>query len=230
LGLLIGAPLWFIHPMTGFKASLYPSNLFFQGQMALLMRRIRNQLQSLDENERTILPITYGLSSSSFAPHHNMHATYLIVEKKNSAFNLYWVNRPNVTQKEDLKEEDALVEIRSMFDARFPFMDIEKMMNYPVESQAPQFLDGKAGLPIAQQGNSNNCVVSNLFGTLEVFDRLQQASLLDGRIVSAFRYSATREALMHDYSFYQKDFFFFAPSQSLSEVWPKIEASPHAPI
>jgi hypothetical protein len=122
--------------------------------------------------------------------------------------------------------QEAYRQIQSMIEERFPYMDIEKMMNYPVISKEPQFLHAISFKAIRPQGNSTNCVVSNLFGMLEAFDRIKGAS----EELTRLRYKQVRQALMKDYDFYKKDFFPFEAKGSLLPIYDQIERYPEVVI
>lgn len=231
VGNLIGTFVWVVSPMTGFKVSLLPANLFFKLQMNILMLQIKWKMNSSKDNERFVIPIIFGNGDCSAlsVPTHSMHKTYLIVEKQAGSFNLYWVNRPNISRKQGLNTDETLGQIRSMLDERFPFMDIEKLMNYPVESKQPEFSGSANFANIAAQGSSTNCVVSNMFGMLEALDRIKG----DEQEVTDLRYQVVREALMKDYGFYKNGFFPFARESdgySLENIWSAIERHPNDPI
>jgi hypothetical protein len=231
VGNLIGMFVWFVSPMTGFKVSLLPANLFFNLQMNTLMLQIKWKMNSSKDNERFAVPIIFGNGDCSVlsVPTHSMHKTYLIVEKQAGSFNLYWVNRPNISRKQGLNTDETLGQIRSMLDERFPFMDIEKLMNYPVESKQPEFLGSANFANIAAQGSSTNCVVSNMFGMFEALDRIKG----DEQEVTDLRYQIVREALIKDYGFYKNGFFPFASESdgySLGNIWSVIAGHPNAPI
>jgi hypothetical protein len=231
VGNLIGTFVWFVSPMTGFKVSLLPANLFFKLQMNIVMLQIRWKMHFSKDNERFVVPVIFGNGDCSAlsVPTHSMHKTYLIVEKQAGSFNLYWVNRPNISYKQGLNTDETLGQIRSMLDERFPFMDIEKLMNYPVKSKQPEFLGSTNFANIAAQGSSTNCVVSNMFGMLEALDRIKG----DEQEVTDLRYQVVREALMKDYGFYKNGFFPFANESdgySLRHIWNTIESHPNDPI
>lgn len=229
VGNLVGTFVWFISPMTGFKCSLLPSNLFFKMQMNVLQLQIKLKMHFCKDNERFVVPIVlgHGTSSAFDVPSHTSHKMYLIVEKKSDLYNLFWVNRPNITSKHGLSPDQALVQIRAMLDERFPFMDMQKMMEYPVKNTWPKF-EGAIYAEIASQGNITNCVVSNMFGMLETLDLLNG---FDGYI-TVLRNKVVRSALMNDYGFYKGD---FSPSAQfanyhLHQVWQFIEVNPTKPI
>jgi hypothetical protein len=230
VGTLVGNLVWFVSPQLGFQISLLPANLFFKAQMALLMQRIKLRMYFSQENSRFMIPIVYGEGPQSAlsVPTHSMHKTYLIVEKKNGVFNLYWVNRPNVSQKKELDKDSALTEIRSMLDERFPFMDIEKLLKYPVRGAKPSFANSSEYIKIGAQGGGTNCVVSNLFGALEALDRIRGES----EKTTQLRYTTTRAALMKNYGFYKDDFFPFDihDDLSLDTTWKSAASAPNAPI
>lgn len=231
VGNLVGTLVWFVSPMTGFRVSLAPANLFFQLQMKILMSQIKGKMQSASENSRFVIPILFGNGEASALsiPSHSMHKTYLIVEKQNGKFNLYWVNRPNISQIQGLDTKATLTQIRLMLDERFPFMDIEKLMNYPVRSNEPKFSNSTNFATIASQGSTTNCVVSNLFGMLEALDRLRG----EKEDIALLRYKIVRESLMKDYGFYKNN---FSPLASVSDlfflgrIWEQIRSSPNAAI
>ncbi len=230
VGNLMGTFVWFISPMAGFKVSLLPTNLFFKLQMNILILQIKWKMNSSRDNERFVVPVIFGDGDCSAlsVPTHSMHKTYLIVEKQAGSFNLYWVNRPNISHKQRLNTDETLGQIRSMLDERFPFMDIEKVINYPLKRQ-PEFLKSVNFANIAEQGGETNCVVSNMFGMLEAFDRING----DEQEVTNLRYQVVREALMKDYGFYKNGFFPFASEvdgYSLANIWSVIERHPNDPI
>ena len=221
---LIGTLVWFVKPEWGFRVSLIPATLFFKAQMSLLMLETQLKMYFAKDNTRFAIPIAYGNgehSALSF-PFHSMHKTYLIVEKKGEAFNLYWVNRPNVSSKLGLDSEVALTQIRSMLDERYPFMDPEKVMNYPVKSKEPKFPESKIFHGMQRQGNYTNCVVSNLFGMLEALDKIKG----EPNEITTLRYRTAREYLMKNYGFYQGDFSPYGKKENwyeLEEIWDSIE-------
>lgn len=158
-----------------------------------------------------------------------MHTTYLIVEKQNKSFNLYWANRPTISRKPALDATATLTQIRSMLDERFPFMDIVKLMNYPVQSKKPKFSGSDNFANTMNQGNRTNCVVSNMFSTLEVLDLLRG----EERMVTDTRYKVVRKSLIKNYDFYKNEFFPFADEAdgySLRTIWSNITSYPDAPI
>lgn len=231
VGNLVGTLVWFVSPGNGFKVSLFPANMFFKMQMNILMQSIKVKMDSAEENSRFVVPIVFGNGECSAlsVPTYSMHKTYLIVEKKSQTFNLYWINRPNVSIKSDLSSQATLMEIQAMLEERFPFMDIEKVLNYPVQSNPPEFPSAFNFANIANQGNATNCVVSNLFGMLETLDRIRD----DDVEISQLRYKAVREALMTRYDFYKDGFFPFTDKASgycLQKVWENIAAYPEAAI
>lgn len=231
IGNLIGTFVWFVSPMTGFKVSLLPANLFFKLQMNIVMLQIRWKMHFSQDNERFVVPVIFGNGDCSAlsVPTHSMHKTYLIVEKQAGSFNLYWVNRPNISWKQGLNTEETLGQIHFMLEERFPFMDIKKLMNYPVKSKEPEFLGSANFANIAAQGSSTNCVVSNMFGMLEALDRIRG----DGQEVTGLRYQVVRESLMKDYGFYKNGFFPFASESdgySLKNIWGVIKRRPNDPI
>ncbi|WP_420420535.1 hypothetical protein [Simkania sp.] len=98
-------------------------------------------------------------------------------------------------------------QVGSMVKERYPFMDIDKMMEYPVRSKEPEFPETES-FKIDGQGSHTNCVVSNLFGMLETLDQTEGVD----ESVKAMRYRAMRDALIEEYGFYKHDFYPFAPS------------------
>lgn len=173
----------------------------------------------LEENTRFVIPIVYGLGECTALsiPTHTTHKTYLIVEKKNQAFNLHWVNRPKVSLREGLDLQTAMDQIKIMLEDRFPFMDIQKVLNYPITSKEPQFFQTSEQV-IQGQGNQTNCVVSNLFAAIETLDRLAQSHQCN--------YQEIRKTLMTKYSFYKNDYSLLSPQN----FWETFEKYPDAPI
>ncbi len=233
VGNLAGTVVWFISPMTGFRVSLFPAHQFFKMQMHALMSHVRTQMDTAQENSRFVVPIVFGNGSGDDSPlsipSRSMHTTYLIVEKKNDLFNLYWVNRPDISLKQGLDATSAFAQIQSMLGERFPFMDTEKLLNYPVQSKQPT-LEGAVNFgKIADQGNCTNCVVSNLFGMLETLDSIRG----EDPEISRLRNKVVRESLMHRYRFYQNDvspFGTLSERYSLNPVCRKTAAHPEAAI
>ena len=133
---------------------------------------------------------------------------------------------PNISVKRKLSIDEALTQIGSMIDERFPFMDMQKMLNYPVQSSEPQFSDSVNFATIGAQGNSTNCVVSNLFAMLETLDRISGA---DSKVTD-LRYKTTREFLMKTYSFYESNFSPFTEGYSLDQVWSRFKTCPTAAV
>jgi hypothetical protein len=219
VGQVIAIPIWFISPRKGLEVGFSLSCQFFKAEkMSLLMLKVRYKLRSLQENERTMIPIAYNTDRYArvlSAPFKGMHKTYLLVEKKDNLFNLYWVNRPNIQRRANLSEETALNQIDAMLNERFPFMDKEKLMNYPIKSNVPELDNAERFGNLAAQGNYTNCVVSNLFASLEVLDRIQGVE----EEISSARYKAAREILAKDYSFYENSFTPFNDSFSLDATW-----------
>ncbi len=228
LGNLLGTCIWFVDPMTGFQVSLLPAAMFFKIQMCILMLKIEWQIYFAEDRSRFALPIVFGngeCPTLSF-PTDTMHKTYLIVEKNGEMFNLYWVNRPNITMKRELTKDVALTQIRSMLDERFPFMDMLKLMDYPVKSSQPEFSNSVNFATIGVQGNSTNCVVSNLFGMLEALDRITGADAETTRL----RYKTVRESLMDSYRFYADDFSPFTQDYSIGNVSYRFRDYPEASV
>ncbi|MCH9608915.1 MAG: hypothetical protein S4CHLAM45_03470 [Chlamydiales bacterium] len=230
VGNLAGMFVWFVSPMTGFEVSHVPANLFFKLQVNLLMLQIKRKMNASKNQERFVVPVIFGngdCTALSF-PTHAMHKTYLIIEKEGAgSFNLYWVNRPEISHKMGLSTGETLKQIRSMLDERFPFMDTEKLMGYPVQSKEPEFLGSANFATIKKQGGDTNCVVSNMFGMLEALDLIDKK----GSTVTNLRYQAVRKLLMERYAFYKKDFFpFKSDGYSLKEVWSAIEQHQNEPV
>ncbi|MBI2742806.1 MAG: hypothetical protein HYX48_02705 [Chlamydiales bacterium] len=244
VGTLVATLVGIVEPTTGFKVGLYMGSLFYYMQMSCLMSQLQAKMESLPLNARFFIPIVYGTENYSALslPVDSMHKTYLIIEKKaGELFNLYWVNRSSVSQKINTTLDQAITVIRPMLDARFPFMNVEKTFNsYPIKGDKP-VLPENIPYPmnpnLASQGNHTNCVVSNLFATFETLDRLQGSSV----DTTEERYRVTREALMHDYSFYRDAFFPFridfnylrsaeTRNASLTEIWEAFEQKPNAAI
>lgn len=230
VGNLLGTGIWFVSPLTAFEVSLIPANLFFKLQMSILMLQVKLKMHFAEDDSRFVVPIVFGEGECSALafPTHSMHKTYLIVEKKNDAYNLFWVNRPEISVKKALSTEETLVQIRSMLDERFPFMDVEKLLNYPVQSKKPEFPNSVNFAKIPQQGGPTNCVVSNLFGMFEALDLIKD----EDRELTTLRYKTVREVLIKDYQFYKKDFFPFTNSENLSlkPIWNIAKEYPQAAI
>lgn len=227
VGNMAGMLVWFVSPMTGFQVSLWPASTFFKMQLGQLVKGLKAQMDSAKENDRFMIPIVFGEGKCSAlsVPTHDMHKTYLVIEKKNSLFNLAWVNRPTVAIAEGLDAEKTAARIGCMLAERFPFMSIEKMMKYPVIGEKPEFPEASSVAQISPQGNSTNCVVSNFFGALEVIDRVKK----EDQETTELRYETVRKYLMNAYSFYKDDFFPFT-DYSFSSTWKSIKAHPAAEI
>lgn len=228
VGNLVGSLVWFISPMDGYKVSLFLPHLYFKIEMAIFNLGLKARMFFMKENSRFLLPIVYseGECSALSVPTHSMHKTYLIVERKEGLFNLYWVNRPYVHLKSILTHGEASEEIRAMLCLRYPFMDMEKMMQYPVKGSKPKF-EGAISLPqITGQGSTTNCVVSNLFGALEVMDRLEG----NDEHMTKQRYRDVRKYLDKTYGFYQDGFYPFCVSLALSDLFESSRNNPEASI
>ncbi|CRX37653.1 hypothetical protein [Estrella lausannensis] len=228
VGNLVGTLVWFVSPLDGFRVSLSLPNLYFKIELAIFNLRLKARMFFMQENSRFLLPIVYGTGECSVlsVPTHSMHKTYLIVEQKEGAFNLYWVNRPFVEAKRGLTLGEASLQIGEMLDERYPFMDIEKMMNYPVKAKSPSFGGAISLSQVASQGSPTNCVVSNLFGALEVMDRLEGKD----ESFSAFRYLCVRKYLDKTYGFYQGGFYPFSNSLTLEGLFESSRNHPTASI
>lgn len=228
VGNLIGNLVWFVSPMSGFKTSLIPSNAFFNLQMSILMHRIKGQMHNAKEGDHFMIPISYfnGANSLFSIPTANMHSTYLIIEKKNELFNLYWVNRPDVSERKRVSSDECLQQIRSMFDERFPFMDIERLMDFPVESKEPELVDSYKTNALKEQGTHTNCVVSNLFGALEVLDGFSK----DHYKLAPERYKTVRETLSKTYGFLKTDFHPYTEDFSINSIWDEVSRVDDTPI
>lgn len=231
---LIGTPVWIAEPLTGFKVSFFATHHFFNMQMNILMNRIEAEMRSAEEGVCFAIPILFpheGNCAVLALPYKSMHQTYLIVEKKADAFNLYWVDRNNghVRCKNALDRQTSLRQIRSMLETRFPFMDPQKMWNYPVRGDKPEFEGYHGYVPLAPQGNKSICVVSNLFAMLETLDKIQGQE----DDTANLRYRVTREALSHEYDFYKNDVFPFGEKEenfSLRWPWERFQRYPEAVI
>lgn len=209
VGLLIGNCIWFIHPLSGFKVSLLPGTAFFNLQLSSWLAKLESSLKNGKEGAIETIPILLGNGEASVLsiPSHSMHKTYLTIKKVDGKFDLYWTNRPNVKIIVGLSLEETLEQVHLMIKERYPFMDIEKMMEYPVRSKEPKFAETKS-FNIPGQGSHTNCVVSNLFGMLETLDQVEGID----ESVRAVRYRAIRDALIQEYGFYKYDFYPFEPS------------------
>jgi hypothetical protein len=217
---LLGTIVGVISPIAGFRLSLLPANVFFNLQMNILSIQIKWKMQALHNKSHLVVPVAFQNGVNSLIPAHGMHMTYLIVEKNQDSFNLYWVNRPKVSCIKGLNLEAASAQIRTMLDERFPNMDIEKVVNNSVTGKEPSFNGSINFVSLSNQGSPTNCVVSNMFGMLETLDLLKGQNTH----ISNLRYRVVREALFKDYSFYQNDFFPFADASdnySLSNIWEK---------
>lgn len=217
LGNIVGTLGWIVSPLLGFKISLFTTHLFFQMQMKLLMRQIQSKLANAKESSLSVFPILIG-STGEHLPLSNPlsvleHKTYLIAEKKGDKFNLYWVNRPDILQRKMVTLQEAVDQIQSMFKERYPFMDIERIVNYPVKSKSPEF-PSELFAKIDPQSNVRNCVVSNLFGTFEAFDRIKKVDLK----ITSLRNKVVRESLIKKYTFYQNDFIHFTENFSVQSL------------
>jgi hypothetical protein len=227
VGNLVGTLVWMVSPEKGFQVSLAPSHLFFKMQMSIVMLYARIKMYFTKENNLFALPIVFspGECTALSVPTHTMHKTYLILEKKDGMYNLYWVNRPSI-KKITLTPEDTLKQIRSMLDERYPFMDSEKVRAYPVKGKVPDFPNSVEFAKIEPQGGTTNCVVSNLFGMLEAVDKIKGVN----EDITKLRYRVFREALIKDYGFYEDNFFPFSDSFSVYDIWQRLKKFPEAAI
>ena len=153
-----------------------------------------------------------------------MHTTYLLVEKKGENFNLYWTNRPHILEKTDLSFEAATDQIRQMLQARFPFMDTEKMMQYPFNHEPVTLLNHQVTAEISPQGDPLNCVVSNLFGMLEALGILRNSD----KETTKLRYQIFRNSL-RKYANLHKHDFIFSP-QTQNDAWKRFKRYVDQPI
>ncbi len=240
-GVIVGSAVGLISPEIGFKVSLLPGLAFFKMQMAVLKLQIKLKMQAAEPDSCLMVPIVYSLGKDSFdfSPLQTMHMTYLIIEKsKNMNFNLYWVDRPTVHTRTNCTLSDARDAIHSLLSNRFPFMDMQNQVVYPFENISPKLNNSTSQDVLLPQGNNTNCVVSNLFGALEVFEKLHQQKT-NGSLNNAssekiltLRYRITRAALMHNYGFYRSDFYPFVEDQgfSLDTISKKIIDHSSSPI
>jgi hypothetical protein len=222
VGNIIGMLFFLYSPELGLRVSMLSAMSFFKLQMNMFMIKMNLKMRYMQDNTRFVIPILYsdGQISPMAIPTHDSHKTYLIVEKKAGQFNLFWVNRPNIDHISNLSHAQALQQIRSMLHERYPFMDMAKLLSYPLKSVKPEF-KGVSFAKIADQGAVTNCVVSNIFGTLEALDKVKHES----ENVSGFRYQVARASLMKAYSFYRTDFFPFAERYSLASLFQQIQES-----
>lgn len=221
VGNIIGGLISIGSPSLGSRVMPLGSMLFFHFQIHILMQQIKLKMWLMKDQEQFAIPIVNLESDSSGLPCDNMHMTYLIVEKSGNTYNLYWVNRPTVKRKIQLDSKTTLEQIGSMLKERFPFMDAEKLNKGPVKAKNPDFADAETFMTIAVQGNTSNCVVSNIFGMLEVMDKIQGADESIGKL----RNKVVRDALKKDYEFYENDFFSAAGKTgdySLNRIWSQI--------
>ncbi len=216
IGNLLGTLCWFGVPRVGFLMSLLPPSLFFKFQMNALMLQIKLKMHLCKEKEGFVVPVAYpgGTDVRSFVPFLGMHMTYLIVQQSDALWTLSWINRPNMFLANEVSCEYALGQIRSFLEHRFPFIEIEKVMNGPIECKSPVLKEGFLSQLINKQGGAINCGVSNLFGMFEALDGDEKVQALRARVV--------REALMKDYGFYESDFSPFtgvSNGYSLTNDW-----------
>lgn len=197
----VGSFVGLISPLLGLKIGITPTHTFFNMQIDLLLAFIKNKMDCAEDNDRFAIPIVYPCANS-LMPFEGLHMTYLIVEKKDEAFNLYWVNRPDIISKKRLDTEECLDQIRSMISLRFPFMNIEKIMQDSVSIEYPKIRSGKSFKTIKCQGLSNNCMVSNLFGMLQALDVIKE----EDQDKTKLRHKTVRKSLMKAYGFYKGTF------------------------
>lgn len=221
---VFAAPIWFISPNESLKASSLPVKLFFNYQMERMLSQIESKIKSLDDKKRLIVPVLYQVpTSSKFSmPFNGLHQTYLIIEKSADSFNLYWVNRPNISIKRNLTEKEALSQLRSMVMKRFPDMLSQPGVEKKREYNEPEFTGSESFAKIESQGNKTNCVVSNLFGMFSALDKIKG----EKEEITKLREKATRKALIQEYGFYQNEFFlstYESDRYCLTDTWPLIE-------
>ena len=222
---LIATLIWFISPTLTFERSFLPANFFFKLEMEILMLQIKCKMYFLENNERFAIPIVYSSINSPILslPAQSMHMTYLIIEKKDDSFNLYWTNRPTVNKKENLSKEQTMEQIRSMLDARFPSLDIPKSIHSDEKDTPVLFPNSSEYMELEGQGNISNCVVSNLFGMLETLDKIKGID----KTVTALRYQTVRKVLSKNYEFYKNDFF---PNIQIGPTWTEMVKNTFASI
>jgi hypothetical protein len=113
-----------------------------------------------------------------------------------------------------------------MFDSRFPFMDMEKMKEWPIKNSTPEFENSTVYSEIAEQGNCRNCIVSNLFATFETLDKIRGVD----PTISKIRNLIVRDALNKRYNFYEDDFAHFTSHLSADDIWNHIKGYPAASL
>lgn len=202
LGNVLGSLVWIYDPGCALKVSLMPAHLLFESQIAWLMFKIRLQLHFAKDQECTVLPINFGNGNKQLLtlPFNNMHKTYVNVKKNGACFDLYWVDRPQILLRKNLNLSSALEGIETMIRSRFPYMDINKVMNYPVQCDKPSFPNASVYKQIQKQGTDSNCVISNLFGVFETLDFIKGSQ-------GQNRNQAVRQYIVKNYSFYENDFY-----------------------
>jgi hypothetical protein len=209
-GRLLATAVWLYSPELAQQLMERASTLIFGWQRDLLMSQLESKLAALGEEKRVVIPILFGNGNQAVAlPTQSLHQTYLVAEKREDLFNLYWVNRPDVLMRHKLDLAQVMEQIGGMLEKRYPLM-------HAIESCKPEFPESSAK-NIAAQGSQTNCVVSNVFGMLELLDSLKNDTTL-----TAMRNSAVRCKLSHYYSFYQKDFSPFGTEEkgfSYERVW-----------
>ncbi|MCI5052687.1 MAG: hypothetical protein MRY21_06100 [Simkaniaceae bacterium] len=197
---------WFYNPRVAFRASVTPSLAFFKMQLDLIICSAKKKIRGLKEGERCAFPLLLPVNGQQLkafdVPTHTLHQTYVIVEKRDGAYTMVWTNRPSINTRSGMTESEAVDQLKTFFVARYPFMDKEKLFNYPVYGAEPQ-LQGVI-TPIADQGSMNNCVISNLFGMCEALDRLQGKPDMAQR-----RYRVVREYIEKKYDHVSGDFNLF---------------------
>ncbi|MDN3507908.1 MAG: hypothetical protein P0S94_03190, partial [Simkaniaceae bacterium] len=204
VGSVLGTIVWPFSAEHAFKTSQACTKLFYNIQMNYIMLKLRFSMWRLKESEITMVPIVFGLNngSSLSLPVNSMHKTYLIIEKKDENYDLYWINRDKVTKQSKLDLDGTLYTVRNMLDKRFPYINNDEVNNYPPRTSEPSLGSNSSEyMSLPHQGTDTNCVLSNLFGAFDCIDNMNNTT--DQTMP---RYAYARSLLASAYDFYKWDY------------------------
>ena len=204
VGTLLSTFVWPFSMEGAYKTSQFCTQIFYSLQMNYIMLKLRYSMWRLKEGEMTMVPIVFGLSdgSSLSLPFNSMHKTYVVIEKKDEAFNLYWINREIVTKRSGATFSDTIDSVRKMLDTRFPYINDDRLDGLPPKPSEP-YLGWTTTdyMTLHRQGTDTNCVISNLFGAFDCIDKITNRTK-----DTTPRYTHVRSLLFSAYDFYKWEY------------------------
>lgn len=206
LGNLLATPAWLISPELALATSRISGMLFMELQMQMLMLKVKLKMYFLEEGGMMAMPIVLHNGSSGdiiSIPWETMHATYLIIQKKNGKFDLSWVNRPTITRSLGLEKEKTVEQIQALLRVRFPQLDLGHIAQFPINADEARLMKVDETIGIPDQTSPNNCVVSNLFGMLDALDIIVDKD--QAKKNTDDRNRILKQSIQRDYNFYQYD-------------------------